>query len=128
MKSKKLSISIKKPVSEVFDFTLNPNNTPYWIAGIVQEQANEFPPKQGTIYKNKNKHQEWSEYTMTAFEIDKMFIWTKSDNNYHVKYTFTLTDQNTTKLEYFEWVDKGELDEPFSLAVLKKLKSVVEAL
>jgi hypothetical protein len=53
-------------------------------------------------------------------------MFTKNDNNYHVKYTFTPIDESTTELEYYEWVDSGELEEPFTQDILNKLKVVME--
>lgn len=53
MKHKKLTITIDKPSSEVFEFTADPKNTPKWIDGIIIEETNETLPKLGTIYRNK---------------------------------------------------------------------------
>ena len=63
---------------------------------------------------------------MTSFEKDKMFELTRINGNYHVRYTFTPIDKNSCEFEYYEWVDKDELDETFSQEVLEKLKRAIE--
>ena len=128
MKSNRLTIKINKPAPEVFAFTLNPANTPSWISSIVKEEVNEKPTKIGTIYRNQNQNGKWSEYTVTAHEENKLFIFTSGDGNYSVKYTFIPIDNNATEIEYYEWVTQGDLEEPFTIEVLDKLKSILEGL
>jgi hypothetical protein len=51
---------------------------------------------------------------------------TSVNSNYRVLYTYTDLG-NKTELEYFEWVEAGELEDPFEQDVLTKLKNVIES-
>ena len=126
MKDKRLTIVINKPLQAVFDFTLDPLNTPKWVGSIVQETRNETPTKLGTVYKNQNNKGEWSEYEVTEFEPNKVFVMSQKNGSYHVKYTFLPVSENQTELEYYEYVDNGEISQPFTQEVLQKLKVVME--
>lgn len=125
MKSNKLTIQINRPVHEVFNFVTDPKNTPKWIDFISREKTNEWPPKLGTIYKNQDNSGVWRDLEITEFEQDRMFVMTSHATGYNVRYTLKLV-KDGTKLEYYEWIDKGELDEPFAIEPLKKLKLILE--
>lgn len=126
MKNNKLRIVIDRPLKDVFNFTLDPNNTPKWINSIVFEETNEQPSKLGTTYKNTDKDGEWSEYEITKFEQDKTFVLSEKGGDYHVKYTFTSISRGETNFEYHEWVDEGKLNHPFAQETLEKLKVLLE--
>lgn len=126
MRENKLIIQIKKSVREVFAFLLNPANSPLWIDSFVREETNEWPVKVGTIYRNQNREGKWAEYTVTAFRENKLFEMTSADKNYHVRYTLRALNNNTTELEYYEWMEERELEEPFIGEILNKLKTVLE--
>lgn len=126
MKDKKLTITINKTSAEVFTFTLNPQNTPKWIPSILQENVNEQPTKLGTIYRNVDKNGTWNNYSITEFEYNKCFVFTSEDKNYHCRYMLTSINNQATNLEYYEWVDTGELNNPFLQEYLENLKSLLE--
>lgn len=126
MKEKKLVIQINKPVSEVFAFTINPKNTPLWASSIDEEKTNEWPIKNGTIYKNHSRDGKWSEYIISEFEENKRFVFSKKDGDYHVRYIFTEVGQDIAQIEYHEWVDNGELEVPFTIEELNELKTALE--
>jgi uncharacterized protein YndB with AHSA1/START domain len=126
MKENKISIEINAPISKVFDFTINPKNTPLWLDNITCEETNELPVRLGTKYKNLNRQRKWTEYEVTQFKPNKVFELKQKSDTYFVRYTYEPISDTKTKLTYFEWVEKGELDEPFSHKVLQKLKRVIE--
>lgn len=126
MKENKLTIIINKPAQEVFEFTLDPTNTPKWIDGVAVEEANETPVKVGTIYRNRGDEAAWTEYVLTLYEPFKTFILSKKDSNYHVKYTLTPLGENECEFEYYEWVSYGELEDVFPQVYLEKLKEIME--
>jgi len=126
MKEKKLVIQIRRSPKDIIAFCLNPQNTPTWVSSFVEEQTNEWPPRVGTIYRSKNTNGVWSEYKLVALQ-DAMFEFASMISTYHVRYTLRPLDPNTTELEYFEWVEEGELEQPFTLDILQKLKKVLES-
>ena len=126
MEQNQLVIIIKKPIQEVFEFTTNPKNTPLWIPSIEEEIAEEYPPKIGTIYKNRRADSNWNEYTVVEFEPNKSFTLTEKDDNYSVRYIYRKIDDNTTELTYFELVKDGELEQPFTQEIFNGLKQIME--
>lgn len=125
MKENKLTIVIEKPIEEIFQFTLNPKNTPLWIPSIEEEICDSYPPKIGSIYKNRGDNSEWTSYEIVEFEENKLFTMKIVGGVYSVRYTFKKLDHNKTELEYFEWVEKGELENPVTQDILNNLKSVM---
>lgn len=127
MKDLTLKIEINKSAKDIFDFTLNPQNTPKWIDFITVEETNEWPPKLGTIYRNKSGDDaEWSELELSEYDPYKRFTMSKRDGSYNVRYTFTPLAEDRTELEYYEWTDKDELSVPFTMEPLEKLKQILE--
>ena len=126
MKENKIVIEINCPSSKIFDFTLNPANTPLWIDRIVHEEASEFPARIGTRYKNVDKQGKWDEYTIVRLELNRMFEMKQKNSPYHVRYTFEPISENKSRFTYFEWVDEGELEGHVTLPTIKKLKEAVE--
>jgi len=126
MKNNSLSILINRSVKKVFAFTTTPPNSTLWIPSVVKEETNEWPIKAGTVYKLQDEGGVDSEVTVSNLKINEYIEWTSNDHNYHCRYTFKQVGSNASVLDYYEWVDKGEIKNPFTLEILKKLKSVIE--
>lgn len=124
------TIVIKRPVQAVFAFTLNPENTPKWVDGVVQEQASEVPAKLGTVYRNQGRDGAWGEFIITAFQAGASFVMSKQGDDIDVCYTFRAVDNNWCELEYTVRSNSGTLGERFGEAaiekILSKLKVVME--
>lgn len=126
IKKNRLLITIRASASRLFDFLLDPNNTPKWIDGIVHEEVSALPVQEGTIYRNLNSQGAWNEYIVTSLEKNKSFIMKMSDGNYHVRYTLVPVSETETELEYFEWVIRDALVTPFTMEMLIQLKNRIE--
>lgn len=127
MKENTLSIHISKPLHNVFEFATMPPNSSKWIPGVVDESTNEWPVREGTVYRLTRKGGKWFEVVVTAFQPDKLVEWSSPDGSFHCRYTFKALPGINTELRYDEWVDNGTLDDPFTLQILEKFKQIVEA-
>ncbi len=129
MKSNKLTIQIDKSVVEVFEYTTNPDNTHKWIEFVGKEEASEYPPKLGVIYRNRrmDADDKWDSYLVSEFEVDKLFTLSSNNSSYNVRYTYTSLSNDSCELEYYEWMDKGELENPFPQKAMDKLKQLLES-
>jgi hypothetical protein len=127
MKENTISIKINRPVQDVFEYTINPNNTSKWIEHLIFEESSTYPPVLGTTYRNHCSDGVWDEYEVTDITADQVFELSSKDGVYHVRYTYKAIDNEKSELEYFEWVDEDELDNPFGLNELNKLKELMES-
>jgi hypothetical protein len=127
MKRNELTVEIDCPVQEVFEFTINPANTPKWIIGIVKEETSQWPIRIGTVYKNVDNLGNWNEYKVTKLKVNSFFELMQKDGNYFVRYVYTPLSESKTHLKYIEWVKQGEISNPFTQEILNKLKFVIEA-
>lgn len=127
MKENKLTIKISKSVSEVFGYTITPPNAKFWVPGTLDEKTSDWPVKLGTIYQEQMQGGEWLNYTVTVFKENEVFELTSQDGNYHARYTYKPLGPNSCELGYYEWVEEGGINEPFSPAVLDNLKTQLES-
>ncbi len=121
----RLVIQISAPIEIVYEFTVNPVNTPKWIDHIVEEEASTWPPVIGTTYRNRIEGGEWSEYEVVDIKENAIFELASKTSTYHVRYTY-MPVVGGTELDYFEWVEEGELEGAFEQSVMVKLKNVIE--
>lgn len=123
MNENKLVITINKPLTEVFAFCITPPKAKLWVPGVINEATNEWPVKVGTVYTEYKDDNTSFNIIVTDYKENDYIEWKTEDGKYHVRYTFTPLDQNTTQLTY---VETGDVDEPFTQEVLEKLKQVIE--
>jgi hypothetical protein len=124
-----LSILIHAPISAVFDFTLDPKNTPRWISSIQKEWTNEWPPKIGTVYRQKlgikRKTME-SAIVITGFQKNKQLDFHLVNGTYSCSYQFS-PNQKGTWLTYSEENGVGQkLVSPLKMKNLQTLKTLIE--
>lgn len=123
MNENTLVITINKPLAEVFAFCVTPPKAKLWVPGFIDEKTNEWPVKVGTVYTEYKNDNTSFNIIVSDYKENAYIEWKTEDGSYHVRYTFTSIDPNTTQLTYRE---TGDVDEPFSQDVLENLKHVVE--
>ena len=126
MKQNVLSIEINKPVEVVFEATANPANTSKWVPNILEEKMDAPTTKIGTIYRQRWKGGKETAMIITGYILNKQLDFHSVNGTYRCMYRYEPT-QNGTKLTYSE--DNGvdeEIDGPFTMEILQKLKRLIE--
>ena len=126
MKENKLIILINKSADDIFAFVTTPPNSTRWISSITKEETNEWPVKIGTIYKLWDEKNNISKMKVIDIKNNEMVEWISEDQNYHCRYVLKIIDKNISEFKYYEWVDRGIIDNPFMQDTLEKLKLVLE--
>ena len=120
--SNEIHIIINKSQSEVFEYMLEPKNTPKWIDFIKSETIDTEQIDVGTIYTN-----DFGTLTVTDYERNVYFELTDQDEKYQCSYSFKKIDDDTTEVIYFEaMLDGSELVEPFDAKYFEVLKELIE--
>jgi hypothetical protein len=128
MNKSELKIIINKSISEVFDFTINPENTPKWLDSIKEEKIDTDIIGVGTKYQNTGDGKNWSEYICTEYKKYELFELAEVGGHYRVKYFYKKISESETELTYLEFIDDGVsyLQNPLNIKSLEMLKSVME--
>jgi hypothetical protein len=126
MKELTLSTQVNCRIDVVFDLLIDPAHSPDWIDSFKRETATPWPPRIGTRYRHTDWSGERSEYKVDAFKAPSLFGLVSKDGNYHVEYVLSSPSKTTTKINYHEWTDIGDLGADYMEEALAKFKKILE--
>lgn len=122
MKVNELRITIKAPPEIVFEYTLEPKNTPLWVEEAIEMKTDTNQINLGTKYSNEFIIREVIDYDHNKF-IELADV----DGVYSCSYSFRKIDEGNTELVFFESNSDGsELEYPIEADCFKKLKEILE--
>ena len=126
MKNNLLSIKINISVEDLFNFTINPDNTHKWIPFIDKEWIEWDNIEKWTIYKN-SRWKDINKYEVINIEKNSKFHLKSLDSKYEVIYFYIKISKNECILNYYEFMsDWNILWDPFEQKILKNLKTILE--
>lgn len=127
MHTNTLTVEVNVPIEELFKYITEPWNAHMWMDNVVAQDCDHWPPEVGVSkYRNKGEDGVWTSYVLTAYEPNTLFELTREDGILAVRYTYVALGENRTELTYHEWVNEGDIENPFPQAALDKLKKVLE--
>lgn len=128
--SNTIVIDIMRPVEEVYNYTINPVNTPLWLSFILEEKTSDDKVIIGTIYRQKIDIGGGASiddaFVVTEVVPNKIITMKKNNGTYYCTYKYEKIDGGT-RLTYFEDTGSGEdLKDPLDRDVFEKLKGLIE--
>jgi hypothetical protein len=122
MQTNEIRITIKAPPEEVFEYTIEPKNTKYWVTDSVEMKTDTEQIDLGTKYSN-----EYATRDVIDYERDKFIELADVDGIYSCSYTFRKIDNDSMELIFFESnIDGSALEYPLSKKSFNKLKEILE--
>jgi len=122
MKTNEIRVVINRPQSEVFEYTLEPKNTKYWVEGSIEMKTDTDQIGIGTKYSNEHITREVVDY-----DRDKFLELQDVVGEYVCSYSFRKIDEQNTELIFFESHEDGsELEYPIEAECFEKLKQLLE--
>ena len=122
MKTNEIRIEIERPIKDVFEYTLEPQNKSIWCSIITEESVDTEQIGITSIYRNNLGSFKVSDYERNIF-LELMSL----DEKFQGSYSFRKRDDNTTELIYFEaMLDGSDLTEAMDKKYFKKLKELLE--
>ena len=88
---------------------------------------NPRPAQLGAIFLNINNLDEATSYEVIDIKTPETFTLHEQGGHYSVRYTLIPLGDAKTEFIYHEWVDEGELKDPFGQACMEKLKEILES-
>ena len=130
MKDNIITIEIARPVEDVFEFTINPNNTHLWIDSVIKERIDTTEIGLGTKYYQVVRlidgNQGFEQAIISAFIKNKLIEFSYIGTTYKCRYSYKSTIIGTT-LTYIEEAENDEdLSMPMERSTLYKLKKILE--
>lgn len=121
-KTQEIRIIINQPKERVFEYVLEPKNTPNWCKSIESESIDTEQIGMGTIYTNN-----FGKLKVTDYERNVYFELSELGTEYQCSYSFHKIDDGSMELVYFEGMLEGsDLDEPMEKESFERLKEILE--
>ena len=122
MKTNEIRITIESPPEKVFEYTIEPKNTPLWIDSARIETVDTEQINLGTNYINN-----YGVLTVTDYDRNKFFELINQKTGYVCSYSYRKVNDNETELIYFEYMqDESKLADPMKQESFHKLKEILE--
>ena len=122
MKANEIRITIASPQEKVFEYTLEPKNTPQWVSDVIEMKTDTDQIDLGTKYFNEFITREVIDYDRNSF-IELADV----EGPYSCSYSFRKIDDEHTELIYFEsHSDGSEIEYPMDKQSFERLKNLLE--
>lgn len=117
-------------IQKVFDFTVNPNNTPLWINTVIEEKTDSKTINLGTRYyqlvKLPKGKIEKSCAVITGFVENEFIEFSYIGTTYKCSYSYVSTEKGTILTYYEEAMKDEDLENFMTESSMDYLKALLD--